>query len=111
MLKALTRGEVVGIFPEGGLNAHREDAGYPGIGYLALKTGTPVVPASIVWAKVRPLTLTGTLLIPSRVELKYGSPLVFHQETMPTHKHVQDITAIVMRDIQDLLKRNGAGDG
>ena len=49
MLRALRQGEVIGIFPEGGIDEHRKESGHLGIGYLALKTGAPVVPVSIAW--------------------------------------------------------------
>jgi 1-acyl-sn-glycerol-3-phosphate acyltransferase len=49
MLDGLAVQEVIGLFPEGGLDRHRLDEGHPGIGYLAIKSGAPVVPASIVW--------------------------------------------------------------
>jgi len=49
MLDGLAVQEVIGLFSEGGLDRHRLDEGHPGIGYLAIKSGAPVVPASIVW--------------------------------------------------------------
>ena len=39
MLRTLYSGEVLGIFPEGGIDECRMKSGYPGVGYLALKTG------------------------------------------------------------------------
>ncbi|WNM57893.1 lysophospholipid acyltransferase family protein [Candidatus Nitrospira allomarina] len=50
MLDGLAAQEVIGLFPEGGLDwRHRLDAGHLGVGYLAIKSGAPVIPASIVW--------------------------------------------------------------
>ena len=45
MLDGLAAQEVIGLFPEGGLDRHRLDEGHPGIGYLAIKSGAPVIPA------------------------------------------------------------------
>ena len=52
MLEGLAAKEIIGLFPEGGLDRHRLDEGHPGIGYLAIKSGAPVIPASIVWEGV-----------------------------------------------------------
>jgi 1-acyl-sn-glycerol-3-phosphate acyltransferase len=50
MLEGLAAQEVIGLFPEGGLDRrHRLNAGHLGVGYLAIKSGAPVIPASIVW--------------------------------------------------------------
>ena len=47
MLDGLATQEVIGLFPEGGLDRHRVAEGYHGIGYLAMKSGVPVIPVSI----------------------------------------------------------------
>jgi len=49
MLDGLAAKEVIGLFPERGLDRHRADEGLPGIGYLAIMSGARVIPASIVW--------------------------------------------------------------
>lgn len=47
-LASLTDGHAVGIFPEGPFSVRgRLEAGLPGVGLLALKSGAPVVPAGI----------------------------------------------------------------
>jgi 1-acyl-sn-glycerol-3-phosphate acyltransferase len=47
-LHVLRAGGVVGIFPEGPFSVHgRLEAGLPGVGLLALRSGVPVVPAGI----------------------------------------------------------------
>src|SRR5207248_98105 len=76
MLKALAQGDVVGIFPEGGIVNHRKEEGYEGIGFVALKSGAPVVPASIGWDTPRPLNLLRALITPGRATVRYGAPLV-----------------------------------
>ena len=104
MIQVLERGEVLGIFPEGGVDTHRDESGYPGVGYLALKTGALVVPASVVWAKSKPLTLLSTLFTLTRAEVKYGSPLKFPKELRRNRTHAQDVTAVVMEAIQRLTE-------
>ena len=86
MLRALRQGEVVGIFPEGGIDQHREESGHLGIGYLALKTGAPVVPASIAWAQARPLHLGKSLITPGRAVVRYGPLIVSQLDPDPTRE-------------------------
>ncbi|RMH34572.1 MAG: 1-acyl-sn-glycerol-3-phosphate acyltransferase [Nitrospirae bacterium] len=108
MVKALADGEVVGIFPEGGIDRYRDAAGYAGVGYLALKSGAPVVPASVRWDKPRPLTIYGTLLIPCPARVVYGRPLVFPRMDRPTSRRAREATDRIMEAIAAL---RGAGDG
>ena len=102
MLRALRQGEVVGIFPEGGIDQHREESGHLGIGYLALKTGAPVVPASIAWAQARPLHLGKSLITPGRAVVRYGPLIVSQLDPDPTREKIQAVTATIMRAIQDI---------
>lgn len=104
MLRVLQQGEVVGLFPEGGIHEYREERGYLGIGYLALKTGAPVVPASISWDKVRPLNLFGTLLRPGKAVVRYGAPMVLPPDPDPSRERIGEVTASIMRAIRDLRK-------
>ena len=102
MLRALRQGEVVGIFPQGGIDQHREESGHLGIGYLALKTGAPVVPASIAWAQARPLHLGRSLITPGRAVVRYGPPIVSPFDPDPTRERIHAVTATIMRAIQDI---------
>lgn len=102
MLRALRQGEVVGIFPEGGIDQHREESGHLGIGYLALKTGTPVIPASIAWDQARPLNLGQSLITPGRAVVRYGPLIVSQLDPEPTRERIHAVTATIMRAIQDI---------
>ena len=103
MLETLKRDQVVGLFPEGGLDNFRIEAGHPGIGYLALKTGTPIVPVSIVWAKERSVnSIIKTLLIPCKATVQYGVPLSFSREAKPDRGHIAEVTSQVMDAITSL---------
>ncbi|MGH7166699.1 MAG: lysophospholipid acyltransferase family protein [Nitrospiraceae bacterium] len=102
MLRALRQGEVVGLFPEGGIQDYREESGHLGIGYLVLKTGAPVVPVSIAWDQVRPATLRGTLLRPGKAVVRYGAPMVLQPDPDPSRERIGEVTAGVMRAIRDL---------
>jgi 1-acyl-sn-glycerol-3-phosphate acyltransferase len=102
MLRALRQGEVVGIFPEGGINQHREESGHLGIGYLALKTGAPVVPVSISWDQARPLHLGRSLITPGRAIVRYGPLIVSQSDPDPTREKIHAVTTHIMRAIQDI---------
>ncbi|MBS3762847.1 MAG: 1-acyl-sn-glycerol-3-phosphate acyltransferase [Planctomycetes bacterium] len=81
LFRALERGEVCGIFPEGG----RTEDGLPqsprpGAGALAIRTNAPVIPVTVdgaydVWPLHRLLPRAG------RVQLYFGEPLRFGGDT------------------------------
>ncbi|GJL66128.1 MAG: 1-acyl-sn-glycerol-3-phosphate acyltransferase [Nitrospirales bacterium] len=103
MLHRLREQQVVGLFPEGGLDNFRMEEGRPGIGYLALKTGAPIVPASVVWANKRSVTsIIRTLLIPCRARVRYGNPLTFQKESRPDRDHIERVTSQIMSEIARL---------
>ena len=103
MLQRLRRNGVVGLFPEGGLDHYRDEEGRPGIGYLALKTGAPIVPASVVWAKQRSVTsIMKTLFIPCKAVVHYGAPLIFAKTEKPDRSQIDEVTNRVMKAIQDI---------
>ena len=102
MLKGLGDNEVMGLFPEGGLGRHRIDEGHPGIGYLAIKSGAPVIPASISWEKPRPISsMVKTLLEPCKATIHYGAPLQFSQDNRPNKEAMQTCTQGIMSQIED----------
>lgn len=102
MLRVLSQGEVVAVFPEGGIDQYRKDSGHLGIGYLALKTGAPVVPASIAWSKSRPRTLIRSLVTPGMVMVRYGSPILFTPLPHPDRENIEQTTGRIMHAIRSL---------
>jgi 1-acyl-sn-glycerol-3-phosphate acyltransferase len=105
MLESLAAQEVLGIFPEGGLDQNRLHEGHPGIGYLAIKSGAPVIPASIVWDGPYSVTsMLKTLLVPSKARIRYGKSLQFQQEVRPSKESLQSCTKEIMKQIEALRK-------
>jgi len=100
MFRTLHAGDVLGIFPEGGIDERRMESGYPGIGYLALKTGVPVIPASILWQKPRPPTLLRSLTTPGHAIVRYGLPLTFEINPDPRREDILAATDRIMAAIQ-----------
>jgi 1-acyl-sn-glycerol-3-phosphate acyltransferase len=105
MLKDLAGQEAIGLFPEGGLERHRTNEGHPGIGYLAIKSGAPVIPASIVWERPRSVSsMLKTLFIPCKATIRYGAPLKFSPEFRPGRESLQSCTKEIMKQIESLRK-------
>lgn len=74
-LAVLQRGDVMGIFPEGGRRDNQElQEIKQGAAYLALKTGCPVVPV-LVQGTERALPRGRIFLRPVRIQITIGSPI------------------------------------
>jgi 1-acyl-sn-glycerol-3-phosphate acyltransferase len=102
MLHALAQGDVIGIFPEGGIDKYRKEEGYEGIGFVALKSGAPVVPVSIAWDRPRPSTLLRAMFTPARATVRYGAPIVFSQGAEDSHEQARAATDRIVEAIRDL---------
>lgn len=107
MLRVLGQSQVVGIFPEGGIDEYREERGHQGVGYLALKIGAPVVPASIAWNQARPLNLARSLITPGRAVVRFGTPIMFQPDPNPDRKKIGAVTASIMRAVRELRNQQG----
>lgn len=102
MLHALAQGDVVGIFPQGGIDKHRKEEGYEGIGFVALKSEAPVVPVSITWDRPRPVKLLRALITPARATIRYGTPLVFSRGTGDSRDEARAATDRILQAIREL---------
>ena len=111
MLRTLGRGEVIALFPEGGIDEYRDEEGHLGIGYLAIKTGAPVVPASIKWDSHRPPTLGRSLLTPGKVSVRYGEPIIVPPDTPNDRHNISLVTDRIMRAIRELQTQHAVPSG
>jgi 1-acyl-sn-glycerol-3-phosphate acyltransferase len=103
-LALLQAGNLFGIYPEGTRSPDgRMYRGRPGVGWLALKSGLPVIPVGIHGTR-RVLPPGQVLPRPGRIEVRVGAPLSFPPEVLgaPPGKARQQITEQVMRAIRDL---------
>jgi 1-acyl-sn-glycerol-3-phosphate acyltransferase len=107
MLNVLAEGAVLGIFPEGGIVEHRKEEGYRGVGYLAIKSGAPVIPAAIIWERPRPLNLLRALTQPARAAVRYSAPLVFGRATDESHDAAREATDRILQAIRELVEVQG----
>jgi 1-acyl-sn-glycerol-3-phosphate acyltransferase len=101
-LAALAEGQAVGIFPEGPFSVRgRLEAGLPGVGLLALRSGVPVVPAGIHGTYA---ALVGRrAYVPRRhpLAVRFGPPRRFTREDGRAAR--AGVTRQIMDDIAALL--------
>jgi 1-acyl-sn-glycerol-3-phosphate acyltransferase len=103
-LGLLREGNLFGIYPEGTRSPDgRLYRGRPGVGWLALKSGLPVLPVAMLGTR-RVLPPGRVLPRPGRIEVRIGAPLKFPAEllTAPPGKARQMIADQVMNAIQEL---------
>jgi 1-acyl-sn-glycerol-3-phosphate acyltransferase len=104
-LGVLEGGGVVGIFPEGPFSLQgRLERGLPGVGLLALRSGTPVVPMAI---RGTYQALVGRRCYLPRLHplsVRIGTPRIFSRTRGRCDKALrEDVTRRIMADIADLL--------
>jgi 1-acyl-sn-glycerol-3-phosphate acyltransferase len=103
-LALLRAGNVFGIYPEGTRSPDgRLYRGRPGVGWLALKSGLPVIPVGMVGT--RGVLPPGSVVPrPGRIEIRIGAPLSFPPEVLaaPPGRARQQIAERVMTAIRDL---------
>jgi 1-acyl-sn-glycerol-3-phosphate acyltransferase len=76
-VRALSRGRVIGVFPEGTRSGDgRIQDAQPGAALLAALSGAPVVPAYIDGARDS-LPVGGRFPRPARIHVRFGPPLLF----------------------------------
>jgi 1-acyl-sn-glycerol-3-phosphate acyltransferase len=103
-LALLQAGNLFGIYPEGTRSPDgRLYRGRPGVGWLALKSGLPVIPVGMVGTR-RVLPPGSVVPRPGRIEIRIGAPLSFPPEvtSAPPGKARQLIAERVMTEIQKL---------
>jgi 1-acyl-sn-glycerol-3-phosphate acyltransferase len=100
----LRAGNLFGIYPEGTRSPDgRLYRGRPGVGYLALKSGLPVIPVAILGTR-RVLPPGRVVPRPGRIEVRIGAPLEFPPELTagPPGKARRLIAEQVISAIQQL---------
>jgi 1-acyl-sn-glycerol-3-phosphate acyltransferase len=103
-LARLLDGQLFGIYPEGTRSPDGKlYRGRPGVAWLALKSGLPVIPVGMVGTR-RILPPGKVVPRPGRVEVRIGKPLVFSPDLMaePPAKARRQITEQVMAAIREL---------
>ena len=103
-LALLQAGNLFGIYPEGTRSPDgRLYRGRPGVGWLALKSGLPIIPGAMLGTG-RVLPPGHVVPRPGRIEIRIGEPLKFPAEVAaaPPGKARQLIAEQVMSAIREL---------
>lgn len=102
-LKKLSEGKVVGLFPEGARSKDgRLQAAKWGVGFLALKSGVPVIPARIIGTD-QALPIGAKFIKLRPIRLYFGRPLKFKKGS-PEEKRNDYSQAgrLIMKEISNL---------
>ncbi|HEX2902657.1 MAG TPA: lysophospholipid acyltransferase family protein [Jatrophihabitans sp.] len=104
-LRLLEQGGLLGMFPEGTRGKGLVTQVRPGVGYLALRAGVPVLPVAVVGAE-------RMLRQPARtpVLLQFGQPLHFGRVAVPlARRHwldaAEQVRLALAAQVQDALSR------
>jgi 1-acyl-sn-glycerol-3-phosphate acyltransferase len=105
-LKALRDGEIIGIFPQGGIReAGSSLEGKAGVALLALRSGVPVIPCYIEGSpNLESVALA--ILKPSRTTLVYGPPVRFGSRARkPERDELERVTGAIFDSISRQRER------
>jgi 1-acyl-sn-glycerol-3-phosphate acyltransferase len=98
-LRRLKNGELVGLFPEGGINwGTRLRSANPGVAFLALKSRVKVYPVFIHDAPQPVTSMVAPFIRRSRVRVTYGEPIdlsKFHSRKT-TPELLDEVTDLIM---------------
>ena len=98
-LRRLKNGELVGLFPEGGINwGTRLRSANPGVAFLALKSRVKVYPVFIHDAPQPVTSMVDPFIHRSRVRVTYGEPIdlsEFHRKKT-TPELLNEVTNLIM---------------
>lgn len=99
-LDRLARGEVLVVFPEGGVVQPGMGSLQPGAAFLAIRAQVPVVPVGLL-GLARMLPLRARVPRPARVTVRVGDPIL----PPPDLRLIDDFTASIRRTLAALLGR------
>ncbi len=100
-LKALSQGFLLGAFPEGGISESGEMRDSKlGIALLAARSGVPVIPVHLSGYRLQ--SLPATFLLPKKLGIRIGKPLVFTGEDYKNRESLTRITEEVTEAIRGL---------
>jgi 1-acyl-sn-glycerol-3-phosphate acyltransferase len=104
-LRALLRGRILGIFPEGRIETSRELLPFQtGVAMMALKTGLPVYPAYVDGTQ-RGKEMLASVLTPNRATIAFGEPM--HLTTFEkSDRALDELTMKIQSAVANLSNRS-----
>lgn len=104
-LRRLRNGHIVGIFPEGGIHRGSGTRDFnPGVAWLALRGGVPVIPACVRNTPYRePLLLSFLTRQPVRVAFGPPVDLSRWKDARPTPEVLDEVTEYLRSVIEELI--------
>lgn len=107
--RALRRGHVLGMFPEGTRSRdHRLHRAEPGTALIALRSGVPIVPCA-VWGTEN-FKIPRDFFRTTHVSMRIGKPFNLPQTKKATKKEIEDGSKEIMRHIAELLPAEYRGE-
>jgi 1-acyl-sn-glycerol-3-phosphate acyltransferase len=104
-IQHLKAGDLVGIFPEGGINTGPPGLrpANPGVAFLALSTDAPVYPVYIAGSPVS-RSMVRAFFSPARTHLIYGDPLDLspYRGKRKTQEMLREVTDLIMNTVAAL---------
>jgi 1-acyl-sn-glycerol-3-phosphate acyltransferase len=100
-MRALHRGEVLGIFPEGRIEDSRELLPFQtGVAMMAIKTGVPVYPAYLDGTQ-RGKDVFPAVTSSNKAVIRFGAPIDFDRRDS-SHATLEAATGAIQRAVQTL---------
>lgn len=103
-VRVLRDGRAVGIYPEGTRGAGEYAEFHQGAAYLAMVTGAPVVPVTILGSRDPGGSRSSLPHRGARIEMVFGEPWRTEQVAWPrTREHVREVSALLREHLLDQL--------
>ena len=104
-LAALDAGRAVAIYPEGIRGRGDVATARPGVGYLALVTGAPVVPVACLGTRPDGAPTSALPARGARIDTVFGKPIRFDRMPWPrTRQHVAAVTEEIRQVLADHVR-------
>lgn len=105
-LAALRAGDVIGIYPEGARGDGEVRHARPGVAYLALVSGAPVVPVACLGTRRPGTSVQSMPPWGARVDVAFGEPLRFDPAPWPrTRPMLTEVAEQIRRAMADHVQR------
>jgi 1-acyl-sn-glycerol-3-phosphate acyltransferase len=97
-INRLKNGAAVVLFPQGSRIVEDNATVHPGVAFLALNSGVPIIPAFIKWTE-KALPRGARSIRPAKISISFGEPIFIERRCKPNY---QEIARDVMSRIRDL---------